>query len=54
MRSHSGVAARMFDALVSAKIPIENVSTSEIVVSAVEGRESGKRMARPQCMGHFR
>ncbi len=43
MRSHSGVAARMFDALAGAKIPIENVSTSEIVVSVLVRRESGEK-----------
>lgn len=35
MRSHSGVAARLFEALASAGINIENISTSEIVVSVL-------------------
>lgn len=43
MRSHSGVAAKMFDALHAADVPIENVSTSEIVVSALVRREFGAR-----------
>ncbi|GMU81686.1 MAG: aspartokinase [Planctomycetota bacterium] len=43
MRSHSGVAAKMFDALHAADVPIENVSTSEIVVSALVRREFGEK-----------
>ncbi|MBD3425818.1 MAG: aspartate kinase [Candidatus Omnitrophica bacterium] len=35
MRSHSGVAARMFSALASKKINIEMISTSEIKISCV-------------------
>ncbi len=35
MRSHSGVAARMFRALAKAKINIQMISTSEIKVSCV-------------------
>lgn len=35
MRSHSGVAARMFKALASKKINIEMISTSEIKISCV-------------------
>jgi aspartate kinase len=35
MRSHSGVAARMFDALAQAGINIEMISTSEIKISVV-------------------
>jgi aspartate kinase len=35
MRSHSGVAARMFSALASEKINIEMISTSEIKISCV-------------------
>lgn len=43
MRSHSGVAARMFDALAQADIAIENVSTSEIVVSVLVRRELAEK-----------
>ena len=35
MRSHSGIAAKMFDALASQGINIENISTSEIVLSCI-------------------
>jgi aspartate kinase len=35
MRSHSGVAAKMFTALASKKINIEMISTSEIKISCV-------------------
>ncbi len=43
MRSHSGVAAKMFDALSGAKINIYTISTSEIVISCVVSREDGPR-----------
>ena len=39
MRSHSGVAAKMFAALASAKINIEMISTSEIKISCVIGKK---------------
>lgn len=35
MRTHSGVAARMFEALAGESINIENISTSEIVISVL-------------------
>jgi len=35
MRSHSGVAARMFQALAEAGVNIEMISTSEIKISVV-------------------
>ena len=35
MRSHSGVAARMFDVLAKARVNIEMISTSEIKISCV-------------------
>ncbi|MFO0839996.1 MAG: aspartate kinase [Phycisphaerae bacterium] len=43
MRSHSGVAARMFDALAEAQINIENISTSEIVISVLVGGADAER-----------
>ncbi|MFC1548689.1 aspartate kinase [Candidatus Omnitrophota bacterium] len=39
MRSHSGVAAKMFSALASKKINIEMISTSEIKISCVIGKK---------------
>ena len=35
MKTHTGVAARMFTALGNAKVNIENISTSEIVISCM-------------------
>ena len=43
MRTHSGVAARMFKALADQNINIENVSTSEIVISVLVRRDDGER-----------
>lgn len=42
MRSHSGVAAKMFGSLGKAKINIEMISTSEIKVSCVIRKEKAK------------
>jgi len=41
MRSHSGIAATMFEALSKAQVNIENISTSEIVISCIVRREDG-------------
>ncbi len=46
MRSHSGIASTMFDALAKAKINIENISTSEIVISCIVRRDDGPRALR--------
>ena len=43
MRTHTGIAATMFDALAKAKINIDNISTSEIVLSCIVRREDGPR-----------
>jgi len=43
MRSQSGVAGAMFNALSAANIAIENISTSEIVISVLVRREAGER-----------
>ncbi len=43
MRSHHGAAARLFDSLSRAGVPIENVSTSEIVVSVLVRREFAEK-----------
>jgi aspartate kinase len=43
MRSHAGVAARMFEALSKAGVNIETISTSEIVISCVVRHEDGPR-----------
>jgi aspartate kinase len=41
MRSHSGVAARMFEAISQAGIRIHTISTSEIVISCVVSAPDG-------------
>ncbi len=46
MRSHSGVAARMFEALASVGINIEMISTSEIKISCVIRQEDAKEAVR--------
>ncbi|MCH8806645.1 MAG: aspartate kinase [Planctomycetes bacterium] len=43
MRSHSGVAAKMFRVLAAEKINIENISTSEIVISALVRQTDAER-----------
>ena len=46
MRTHSGVASRMFEALHQADVNIENISTSEIVISCVIKEEDGDKALR--------
>ncbi len=46
MRSHSGVAASMFDALASSGINIEMISTSEIKISCVVNKKYGEKAVR--------
>jgi aspartate kinase len=46
MRTHTGVASRMFEALSQAKINIENISTSEIVISCVVRQDDGESALR--------
>ncbi len=43
MRSHSGVAARLFAALAAAEVNVENISTSEIVISVLVRSEVAER-----------
>jgi len=42
MRAHSGVAAKVFDALSAVKANIENISTSEIVISILVPEANGE------------
>lgn len=42
MRSHSGVAAKLFEAIAAEGINIENISTSEIVVSLLVAEKDGE------------
>ncbi len=46
MRTHTGIASTMFDALSRAEINIENISTSEIVISCIVRQEDGPRALR--------
>jgi aspartate kinase len=46
MRSHSGVASAMFDALAKEKINIDMISTSEIKISVVVEQSKGKDAVR--------
>lgn len=46
MRTHTGVAARMFEALHQANVNIENISTSEIVISCVVKQDDGDKALR--------
>jgi len=48
MRTHTGIAATMFDALAKAAVNIENISTSEIVISCIVRREDG-----PKALQHI-
>ncbi|HNO79382.1 MAG TPA: aspartate kinase [Phycisphaerae bacterium] len=43
MRSHAAVAAKMFEALRDAKVNIDTISTSEIVISCIVPQEHGPR-----------
>ncbi len=43
MKSHAGVAAKMFEALANAKINIEMISTSEIKVSCAVKEDDGQK-----------
>jgi len=43
MRTHTGVAEKMFAALAQAKINIENITTSEIKISCLIDRSQGRR-----------
>lgn len=46
MRTHTGVASRMFEALHQAGVNIENISTSEIVISCVVSQDDGDAALR--------
>jgi aspartate kinase len=43
MKTHTGVAAKMFNALAEAKINIQNITTSEIVISCIVSSQDGER-----------
>jgi aspartate kinase len=43
MRTHTGVAQRMFKALADGRVNIQNITTSEIRISCIIGKEEGPR-----------
>jgi aspartate kinase len=43
MRTHTGVAQRMFKALADNKVNIQNISTSEIKISCIIAKEQGAK-----------
>lgn len=43
MKTHTGVAAKMFNALAEAQINIQNITTSEIVISCIVDQKDGER-----------
>jgi aspartate kinase len=46
MRTHTGVAETMFRALADARVNIQMISTSEIKISCIIGRESAEKALR--------
>ena len=46
MRSHSGIAAKMFEAMARERINIEMISTSEIKISCVIRKTHAERAVR--------
>ena len=46
MRTHAGIASTMFEAIANAEINIENISTSEIVISCIVRRADGPKALR--------
>jgi aspartate kinase len=46
MRSHTGVAAKMFEVLAAANVNIQNISTSEIKISCIVGRDEAEEALR--------
>ena len=46
MRTHTGVAERMFKALADANVNIQNITTSEIKISCIIDRHEGKQALR--------
>jgi aspartate kinase len=46
MRSHSGIAARVFEVLAEAGVNIQMISTSEIKISVVIGSDKAEAATR--------
>ena len=43
MRTHTGVAQRMFKALADAKVNIQNITTSEIKISCIISKDDANK-----------
>lgn len=46
MKTHTGVASRMFKALADGQVNIQNISTSEIVISCIVDQNDGEKALR--------
>ncbi|NLX20827.1 MAG: aspartate kinase [Phycisphaerae bacterium] len=46
MKAHTGVASRMFKALADGQVNIQNISTSEIVISCIVDQNDGEKALR--------
>ncbi len=46
MKTHTGVASRMFKALADGQVNIQNISTSEIVISCIVDQSDGEKALR--------
>jgi len=49
MRSHSGVANKMFEALANTKVNIDSITTSEIRISCIVDKDQGKLALEAVC-----
>lgn len=49
MRSHYGIANKMFDALAKAKVNIDSITTSEIRISCIVDEDQGKLALKAVC-----
>ncbi len=50
MRSHYGIADKMFSALANAKVNIDSITTSEIRISCIVDKHQGKKALQAVCL----
>ena len=50
MRTHYGVAEKMFGALADAKVNIDSITTSEIRISCAVGRKQAEKALKAVCL----
>ena len=50
MRTHYGVAEKMFDALAEAKVNIDSITTSEIRISCIVDKPQGREALKAVCL----